>query len=143
MDGRSFCIYCGFDISSLGYDELMQLVIHVDHMDPRALGGWDHPDNMLGCCKTCNLRKSDKLFTKWLEELKEPYASLARKEYIKKHCYQPEDFVPILDSYRRIYFGANHQSALEWHATYYMPGDIEDEEWWSKEREWMMCNLNA
>ena len=98
---------------------------------------------MLGCCKTCNLRKSDKLFTKWLEELKEPYASLARKEYIKKHCYQPEDFVPILDSYRRIYFGANHQSALEWHATYYMPGDIEDEEWWSKEREWMMCNLNA
>lgn len=63
-------------------------------MDPLALGGWDHPDNIIECCRKCNLAKKDINFIDWLERLEQPYRVRARETYVLKHIYEPEDFVP-------------------------------------------------
>ena len=126
---------------TLDYSELKRLVIHQDHMDPRALGGWDHPDSIVGCCRKCNLRKKDMLFARWLRELKEPYAAFSRKLYINKHCYEPEDFVPIDDSDRIVSVRGDSCAVSEWNLVYYTSDDVVDEGWWWKEREYLTCRL--
>lgn len=35
--------------------------VTIDHVVPRTLGGPDHIDNYVLCCKTCNSRKGNKL----------------------------------------------------------------------------------
>lgn len=44
------CRYCG----AKGGEVKLQ----VDHIKPRALGGSDHPDNLIAACKGCNVGKS-------------------------------------------------------------------------------------
>jgi hypothetical protein len=63
-------------------------------MDPKSRGGWDHPGNLVACCKRCNSKKKDRLFVDWLEFLTEKRSQLARVVYVEKHCYQPEEFIP-------------------------------------------------
>ena len=82
-----YCLYCGRPF-------LQGLLVELDHMDPRAKGGWDHPDNLVACCKRCNSKKKDRLFVEWLELLSDKRSQLARAVYVEKHCYQPEDFIP-------------------------------------------------
>lgn len=45
------CRYCG--ASSLS------VLLHVDHVIPRAEGGTDDPENLMTACAPCNLGKSD------------------------------------------------------------------------------------
>ena len=58
--GYSRCKYCGKVLSP--YD------CSLDHIYPRSWGGVSIPDNLLPCCKTCNLNKADmspKQFNHW------------------------------------------------------------------------------
>lgn len=49
---NNFCAYCGSDRAYT-----------LDHIVPRAKGGSTKRGNLLACCPTCNLQKSD---TEWL-----------------------------------------------------------------------------
>lgn len=44
------CQYCG--------ETAPNVVLHVDHVEPVALGGSDKPDNLVTACKDCNTGKS-------------------------------------------------------------------------------------
>jgi len=44
------CQYCG--------QMAPDVVLHVDHVEPVALGGSDKPDNLITACKDCNVGKS-------------------------------------------------------------------------------------
>jgi hypothetical protein len=46
------CSYCGRTPPAV--------ILHVDHIDPRALGGLTEPSNLITACSDCNLGKSDK-----------------------------------------------------------------------------------
>lgn len=48
------CMYCGFD----GKESLQNfLTLSIDHLVPRALGGDEHPDNLVCACIPCNRLK--------------------------------------------------------------------------------------
>jgi len=43
------CMYCG--------RKAPDVVLHVDHKVPRAMGGGNDPDNLITACESCNLGK--------------------------------------------------------------------------------------
>lgn len=47
------CEYCGVSETDTGGD------LTIDHFQPQAKGGDDHPDNLLYCCPRCNQYKAD------------------------------------------------------------------------------------
>lgn len=47
------CVYCGAEAQ------------HVDHVRPLSAGGWEHGDNLVPACSSCNLSKGAKLLTDW------------------------------------------------------------------------------
>jgi 5-methylcytosine-specific restriction endonuclease McrA len=47
------CHYCGTPLTLVGK-------WHVEHQQPRALGGGDDPLNLVAACVRCNLAKSDR-----------------------------------------------------------------------------------
>lgn len=96
MEGRDFCLYCGVKIEKVQdltpQGNSAHSYLHLDHMDPLSLGGEDSKNNTVFCCVSCNLKKKNKLFTKWLEELEPKYRKLSRRIYIEKHGRKPEKF---------------------------------------------------
>jgi hypothetical protein len=56
------CGYCGKIIN-----EPSDLTL--DHMKPKAKGGTDEMNNLIGCCKSCNQMKSDKTMEEYRKEL--------------------------------------------------------------------------
>ena len=94
--GGTVCPYCGRNIPvpSDKYPD-WQYLIELDHMDSKSCGGWDHPDNLLYCCRPFNQKKINLLFKDWLLLLDDACRASARDLYIEKHCYQPEDFIPF------------------------------------------------
>jgi hypothetical protein len=95
LEGRDRCIYCDAEIPVPPAGKAFSYCLERDHMDPRARGGWDHPDNLIWCCRKCNQRKRDSLFADWLNMIPPVCRENARQAYIKKHCYQPEEFFPL------------------------------------------------
>ncbi len=98
MEGRDFCLYCGVKIEK-AYDWTAEgksdhTYLHLDHMDPISLGGEYSERNTVYCCVSCNIKKGDKLFIEWLEELEPKYRELSRNIYVKKHGKKPEEFEP-------------------------------------------------
>lgn len=55
---EGLCAYCGIRL----FDEY-----HVDHIVPLSRGGSNAPDNLACACPDCNLSKSDKLVSEWIE----------------------------------------------------------------------------
>lgn len=54
------CVYCG-----IGFTSVEEVTI--DHVFPLAKGGTHVPENLVGCCRSCNSSKNDKiLFTQWV-----------------------------------------------------------------------------
>lgn len=98
MEGRDFCLYCGVKIKKVRdftqEGKVSNTYVQLDHMDPMSLGGEDSKCNTVYCCVSCNLKKKNKLFTKWLEELEPKYRELSQRIYIEKHGKKPEEFVP-------------------------------------------------
>lgn len=54
------CAYCG-----------EAPIEHIDHVHPRALGGTDSPENLVGACATCNTSKGAKPLFEWRPDLSE------------------------------------------------------------------------
>jgi 5-methylcytosine-specific restriction endonuclease McrA len=48
------CVYCGKKATT------------VDHVRPLFRGGWEHEDNLVPACKSCNFSKGTKLLTEWV-----------------------------------------------------------------------------
>ncbi|MDK1030200.1 MAG: HNH endonuclease signature motif containing protein [Anaerolineae bacterium] len=98
MEGRDFCLYCGnkikkaYDWTPEGNSE--RTYLHLDHMDPVSLGGEDSERNAVYCCVSCNLKKGNKLYSDWLNELKPECRDISREIYIQKHGREPEGFRP-------------------------------------------------
>lgn len=95
LNGRDSCIYCDRVIPIPPPGKYYTHFLERDHMDPISRGGWDHEDNLIFCCKGCNQRKRDTLFSDWLKMIPPACATNARKAYLEKHCYEPEDFFPF------------------------------------------------
>jgi len=96
MEGKDFCLYCGTKIDK-AYDWTPEggsarTYLNLDHMDPLSLGGEHSERNTVYCCVSCNLKKRDKPFTEWLQELDPICRDLSRKIYVKKHGREPEEF---------------------------------------------------
>lgn len=56
------CAYCGKIL--VDNDDLT-----IDHKNPKAKGGTDEMDNLVGCCKSCNQMKADRTVTEFKKEL--------------------------------------------------------------------------
>lgn len=84
------CIYCGQQFASRP-DEHANT--SVDHMDAMTLGGEDSIRNCVVVCRTCNTRKKNMRFDRWLEKIPKERRNFARRFYYRRHGYQPEDFV--------------------------------------------------
>ena len=95
LGGKDRCIYCDHEIPVPSPGETFSHYLERDHMDPKARGGWDHSDNLIWCCKSCNQKKKDMLFVDWLNMIPPSCRADARQAYINKHCYSPEDFFPF------------------------------------------------
>ena len=61
-EGR--CHYCGTQLTLDGR-------WHVEHQQPRALGGGDHPLNLVAACVPCNLAKSDRTALEFVTRIRE------------------------------------------------------------------------
>ena len=122
MEGRDYCLYCNTSISrARDYDangQVIRTYVHMDHMDPLALGGYDpytydleiegFPENIsrntVYCCGDCNSKKKDMPFKDWLKLIPEKNRELARKVYVEKNGMTPEEFVAHEDVVIRIEF---------------------------------------
>lgn len=91
---RYTCQYCGHTSRDLT----------VDHVVPRRRGGGDSWENLVACCRRCNLHKSDrtpnqanmKLARKPRRPNYIPYLSLA--QYVKALSHEPwRDYLPIFE----------------------------------------------
>lgn len=51
------CVYCGRNMA-IEYGKGVSVTR--DHVVPRARGGEDHPDNIVGACYDCNQQKGQK-----------------------------------------------------------------------------------
>lgn len=58
------CAYCGKILSNA--DDLT-----IDHKNPKAKGGKDEIDNLVGCCKSCNQIKADSTVSEFRKKLSE------------------------------------------------------------------------
>ena len=58
------CAYCGKILSDV--DDLT-----IDHKTPKAKGGTDELDNLVGCCRSCNQIKADSTVVDFRKRLKE------------------------------------------------------------------------
>lgn len=56
------CAYCGKILCNT--DDLT-----IDHMNPKAKGGTDEMDNLVGCCKSCNQIKADRTVMEFRKKL--------------------------------------------------------------------------
>ena len=55
------CPYCGID--------LLPSIRHLDHKEPLSRGGLHTLANVIPCCKSCNIKKSNMPYAAWLERM--------------------------------------------------------------------------
>lgn len=96
FEERDFCPYCGKKFpkthpDSQSYQSCSPFV-HIDHMDPLIKGGEDSIRNAVCVCAACNLKKGDRLFIDWVQDLKPRYKKLSYEIYKQKHGHRPESF---------------------------------------------------
>jgi len=75
------CQYCGAHPPST--------ILHVDHIDPVALGGSNEIDNLITSCQSCNLGKSATPLTDIPESLKDKAIEIKERE-LQISGYQAE-----------------------------------------------------
>lgn len=66
------CQYCGAHPPAV--------LLHIDHIEPVALGGGNEPDNLITACQNCNLGKSDVPLSVVPQSLAERAAEVAERE---------------------------------------------------------------
>ena len=81
------CAYCGSDGP-----------LHLDHVEPLALGGLHIPDNLVPACQRCNLSKQAKPVEAWY--LSQPFFSPERWEALQAHTgrrWSAAEQLPLMD----------------------------------------------
>lgn len=73
------CQYCGAHPPAV--------ILHVDHINPIALGGGNEMDNLVTACEPCNLGKSARSLADVPQSLKDKAALIAEREE-QIHGYQ-------------------------------------------------------
>lgn len=66
------CQYCG--------EHPPKVILHVDHIDPVALGGSSHMDNLITSCQPCNSGKSATPLTDIPQSLQDKAALIVERE---------------------------------------------------------------
>lgn len=66
------CQYCG--------SHPPKVILHVDHINPVALGGGNDIDNLVTACESCNQGKSDRSLSDIPQSLQEKAAQILEKE---------------------------------------------------------------
>lgn len=79
------CPYCG--------KKMDRETKSLDHIVPVSKGGLHSLANVLICCLRCNTAKGNRDFAVWLSRLEEPYASIARAEYVNRYRAEPAQSV--------------------------------------------------
>jgi len=97
---RNDCPYCGEPLPNGAY-ALGELCAVLDHLDPVSRGGEDSLRNVVVCCSSCNSKKKNKLFLRWLAEIPQGLATRCRGIYEFKHQHPPEAFSLDLDGFAR------------------------------------------
>ena len=77
LDEWPECAYCGRKHPTT-----------LDHVIPRAQGGKQHRQNLIGACGACNLEKSDQPWFEWYRS--QIFWTLEREERILSWINQPE-----------------------------------------------------
>lgn len=80
------CAYCGSHPPSI--------VLHVDHIQPVALGGGNHMDNLVTSCESCNLGKSANSL------LDIPQSLVDKAAEVKEREEQIKGYQKVMDSKR-------------------------------------------
>jgi len=82
------CPYCG--------SYMDRRTKSLDHIIPITKGGLHSAANAIICCLRCNTRKSNLDFGDWLAKLKEPFASQACAEYVRRYGSPPaQSMLPL------------------------------------------------
>jgi hypothetical protein len=84
---RFTCQYCGQTPPAV--------LLEVDHVIPRSVGGSDEMDNLITSCQDCNRGKSDKL----LEEGSRPAISRATIEDLEERVAQAQAYAELMQTY--------------------------------------------
>lgn len=71
-----WCLYCGRELTNYNKS--------VEHMHPMSKGGSHTIGNVVIVCAACNEIKRQKYFDEWVEEIDEPYRSLAHDKFLKQ-----------------------------------------------------------
>ncbi len=74
------CPYCGIKLEKGN--------MHMDHMRPLSKGGKHVINNILFCCASCNMRKSNLEYGQWIKTLKPRYQKKAKQIAIRNRAYQ-------------------------------------------------------
>lgn len=69
---RNMCIYCGSTEN-----------IQTDHIVPVKLGGPDDANNLIDCCRTCNIKKSNKHVFEFCTDQQIPVPRIVKGKYLK------------------------------------------------------------
>jgi len=62
------CFYCDIQMTLTGFctgDDFC-----CEHLTPRKRGGLDHPDNIVGACSRCNIKKGKMTLEEYIDKLK-------------------------------------------------------------------------
>lgn len=89
LNEREECPYCGI--------KLTEGNINLDHMEPVSKGGLHVKSNLIASCFSCNMRKRDKPFLVWMNELQYPFNQAAMDAYISKKGVHPEQIAAEME----------------------------------------------
>lgn len=76
LKGKDKCYYCGEDLNTKNRT--------IDHVFPTSFGGVSIPENMVPCCKTCNVNKfcmTESQFIRWNQK-----QSIEEREWFFQTC---------------------------------------------------------
>ena len=93
------CLYCGRKMDLLFENEHSFVI---DHYLARSKGGKDTPDNLVFCCRDCNLLKGDMDVTEYIKNMERLKERKRKNEYWKARKAAKRD-EPIRDSYKDIF----------------------------------------
>ena len=74
------CLYCG---SQMDLQFESEYSFTIDHYLARSKGGKDIPNNLVFCCRDCNLLKGDMDATEYIKNMERLIARKKKKEYWK------------------------------------------------------------
>lgn len=85
LNNADQCPYCGVNLTPD--------TATIDHIIPISKGGLHSAFNLIACCLPCNVKKSNKSFAEWINELDEKFREKSESLYRKRYGTQPEQCV--------------------------------------------------